>query len=292
MLRRVAYLAVIAGVAVALTGCALSLFGYERRAAWRDAEERACMASRQVVLSAWVRPDRGAANDRGACGIDRPLKVSAMEDGTVELGPAATLGCPITAAVEGWLNEAVQPAALAWFGVPITDLKQISAYSCRPRNNEAGERLSEHAFGNALDVAGFRLADGRTITVKHDWSLGDDATRSFLREVLAAACERFKTVLGPGVKYHGDHFHLDLAHHNEAGTSRYCRPMPDGPPPRRAPYSPGLFARAGALFDFNRTGSIASAQVPGELLKDPPQDVIDTELRDPFGVYDMQPGAD
>jgi hypothetical protein len=278
MFRRVAYLAVIAGVGLALAGCALSLFGYERRAAWRDQEERACISQRQVVMSAWIRPDRGAANDRGACGIDRPLKVSAMEQGTVTIGPVATLGCPMTAAVDGWLSEAVQPAALAWFGMPITDLKQISAYSCRPRNNEAGERLSEHAFGNAIDVAGFRLADGRTITVKHDWSLGDDATRSFLREIFAAACERFKTVLGPGVKYHGDHFHLDLAHHNEAGTSRYCRPLPDGPAPRRAPYTPGLFAGANALFDFNRTGSIKPATAPGELLIQAPADVIGEEI--------------
>jgi hypothetical protein len=203
------------------------------------------------------------------------------------------LGCPITAAVERWLGEAVQPAAIAWFGAPIVELKQISAYSCRPRNNEAGERLSEHAFGNAIDIAGFVLADGRKITVKNDWTLGDDATRSFLREVFAAACERFKTVLGPGVKYHNDHFHLDLAHHNEAGTSRYCRPLPDGPAPRRAPYSPGLFARADALYDLNRTGSIKPATPPpGELLKDPPADVIANELRDPFGVYDARAGTD
>jgi hypothetical protein len=291
MLRRVAYLAVMACVGLTLAGCALSIFGYERRAAWRDREERACISQRQVIMSAWVRPDR-RVNDRGACGIDRPLKVSAMESGTVSIGPVATLGCPITAAVEGWLGDAVQPAAVAWFGVPITELKQISAYSCRPRNNEAGERLSEHAFGNAIDVAGFTLADGRKITVKNDWSLGDDATRSFLREIFAAACERFKTVLGPGVKYHGDHFHLDLAHHNEAGTSRYCRPLPDGPAPRRAPYTPGLFAGANAMFDFNRTGAIRPADSIGELLKDPPPDVVANELRDPFGVYDMQAGAD
>jgi Extensin-like protein C-terminus len=279
MVRRVAYLAVTVGVLFALAGCALSLFGYERRATWRDAEERSCMSHRMVVMSAWVRAERGV-NDRGACGIDRPLKVSAMESGTVSIGPVATLGCPMTAAIDGWLSEAVQPAAIAWFGTTITDIKQISAYSCRPRNNEAGERLSEHAFGNALDVAGFRLADGRLITVKHDWSLGDDATRSFLREVFAAACERFKTVLGPGVKYHGDHFHLDLAHHNDAGTSRYCRPLPDGPAPRRAPYSPGLFARAGAMFDWNRTASIAPAAAPGELLTVAPDDVIGEEIDD------------
>jgi hypothetical protein len=82
------------------------------------------------------------------------------------------------------------------------------------------------------------------------------------------------------VKYHGDHFHLDLAHHNEAGTSRYCRPLPDGPAPRRAPYSPGLFARAGAMFDWNRTGSITPAAAPGELLTDAPPDVIAAEIEE------------
>ena len=291
MVRRVAYVAVVVGVALALAGCAFSFFGYERRAAWRDGEERSCMSRRLVVATAWVQPAR-SINDRGACGIDRPIKVSAMEYGTVSIGPTATINCPMTAAVEGWLATAVQPAALAWFGQPVTDIKQISAYACRPRNNDAGDRLSEHAFGNAIDVAGFRLADGRTVTVKSDWTMGDANARGFLREVFAAACERFKTVLGPGVKYHGDHFHLDLAHHNAGGTSRYCRPMPDGPPPRRAPYSPGLLARAGALFDWNRTGSIAPADEPGELLTEAPDDVIANELRDSLGVYIMQAGAD
>ncbi len=99
-------------------------------------------------------------------------------------------------------------------------------------------------------------------------------------------------MLGPGVKYHGDHFHLDLAHHNAAGTSRYCRPLPDGAAPRREPYQPGLIARVGALFDFNRTGSIKPAEAAGELLTDAPEDVIAREIRDPFGVYTMQAGED
>jgi Extensin-like protein C-terminus len=290
MVRRVAYLAVTVGVLFALAGCAFSFFGFEKRAAWRDAEERACMSRRMVVASGYVQKMR-KIDERGACGIDRPLKVAAMEDGTVAIGPWATLGCPMTAAVEGWLAEAVQPAAIAWFGAPVVALKQISSYSCRPRNNEAGERLSEHAFGNAIDIAAFTLADGRTITVKSDW-LGDIDARSFLREVFAAACERFKTVLGPGVKYHGDHFHLDLAHHDARGTSRYCRPMPDGPPVRRGPYSPGLVAQVGQLFDFGTTGSITKAAGPGELLVDAPEDVIAREIRDPFGVYTMQAGQD
>jgi len=260
MLRRVAYLTVVFGVGLALAGCALNFFSpFERRAAWRDHEERACMASRAFVASAYVQPVR-KVNDRGACGIARPLKVSALVGGGVSLGPVATINCPMTAAVERWLAQSVQPAAMAWFGMPVVEVQQISAYACRTKNNERGASLSEHAFGNALDVAGFTLANGHTITVKRDWN-GAINAKSFLHEIFAAACQQFKTVLGPGVKYHGDHFHLDLAHHGRDGVSQYCRPEPDGVVPLRPTYrGPDLIARRG--LDWGVTGSVpASAEV-------------------------------
>ena len=235
MLRRVAYLTAVAGVGLTLAGCALNFLGFERRAAWRDHEERACMASRAVPVSASIARV-GRVRDRGACGIALPLKISAFQAGHVGLGPAATLNCPMTAAVEAWMTYAVQPAALAWLGTTVVEIKQISAYACRPINSIPGEDLSEHAFGNAIDVAGFKLADGRSIVVKDDWN-GGRYERAFLREVFAAACERFKTTLGPGYKYHGDHFHLDLAHHNADGRSQYCNPKPEGPATKRAPYA-------------------------------------------------------
>lgn len=282
MARRVAFLAVSAGVMLTLAGCAFSFFGYERRAEWRDREEQACMASRAVRASAWLRPDR-AINGRGACGISKPLKVAAMTGGSVALGPEATLNCPMTNFVERWLAESVQPAALAWFGAPVVSIKQISSYACRTRNNERGESLSEHAFGNALDVAGFTLADGRTLTVKGDWNGADPNARGFLREVFAAGCQRFKTALGPGVKYHDDHFHFDLAHHNAAGTSRYCRPVLDAAPPR-LPADHWLVARGG--LDWGRTGSVSAYDADddiGELLAEMPPAVA-ASLDDPFGV--------
>ncbi len=264
MVRRVVFVAVVVGVASGLAGCALNIFSVpERRAAWHDDEERACMKSGVVAASAYVQPVR-AVNDHGACGIARPLKVSATEGGQVTIAPTATLGCPMTAAVDQWMNRSVQPAAIAWFGVPVVEIHQISAYACRPRDNIPGEQLSEHAFGNALDVAAFTLANGRKITVKSDWAGGDVYARSFLREVLAAACQQFKTVLGPGVQYHDDHFHLDLAHHGRDGTMHYCKPTPDGMPPLRTPYDAGgQVARNGSgLLDWLPTGSIPS--IPSE----------------------------
>lgn len=264
---------------MSLTGCAFSFFGYgERRAEWRDKEERACMMAGAVRETPWIQRAKGV-DGKGACGIDRPLKVSALANGGVALGPTATINCPMTATVERWLGNAVQPAAMAWFGSPVVSIKQISAYACRSKNNEAGASLSEHAFGNALDVAGFMLADGRVVEVQSGWNGDDPNGRGFLREVLAASCTYFKTVLGPGVKYHGDHFHLDLAHHNKTGTSRYCRPKMDGLPPR--PGYGGLVAGMGGGID-----ALISGYAPGELLDTPPASLIANEFRDPFGVFD------
>ena len=45
----------------------------------------------------------------------------------------------------------------------IVRIETFGTYACRTRDNIPGAKLSEHAFGNALDVAAFRLADGREI---------------------------------------------------------------------------------------------------------------------------------
>lgn len=258
MVRRVAYQAVaVVGLAIALAGCGFGFFGYEQRAAWRDREERACMASRPpIVFSAWVQPER-SIDGRGACGMLYPLKVHAFANGSIEVGPAATLDCPMATVLEDWFRDAVEPAAMAWFGSPVVEIKQLSNYSCRTIDSIPGKRLSEHAFGNAIDIAAFTLANGRTVTVEHGWNGAPDE-RGFLREVEATACATFKTTLGPGEPYHGNHFHLDLAHHGRTGTSRYCNPKPQVQPPQRPPYGGGLFARSNV--DWMRTGSIAPAR--------------------------------
>ncbi len=256
MVRRVAYLAAVLALGLALVGCALSPFGVpERRAAWHDAEERACIKSRPpVVRAAYVRREH-RVNGRGACGIRYPLEVAAFDGGSVQVSPVATLGCPLTTVLEDWMRDAMQPAALAWFGVPVVGIKQLASYSCRSIDSIPGKKLSEHAYGNAIDIAAFVLANGRTVTVERGWHGAPDE-RSFLREVEASACETFDTTLGPGEPYHGDHFHLDLAHHGRTGTARYCNPKPLFSPPHRPPYG-GLYARSN--LDWMRTGSIAAS---------------------------------
>jgi Extensin-like protein C-terminus len=142
--------------------------------------------------------------------------------GPVAVRPAATLACPIVSALDRWLADSVQPAATRWFGARVVEIKQISAYSCRGMNGNAGAHISEHAFGNALDIAVFTLADGRRITVKDGWR-GLPEEQGFLRDVQAAACQQFSTVLAPGSNaYHYDHIHVDLM--RRASRRVVCEP--------------------------------------------------------------------
>jgi hypothetical protein len=153
-------------------------------------------------------------------GPPRPQQVAAAQP--VEVKPAATLACPIVSALDHWIASSVQPAANKWFRQPVAEIKQISAYSCRGMNGQPGAPISEHAFGNALDVAAFVLADGRRITVKDGWK-GSPEEQGFLRDVQGAACDQFTTVLAPGSNaFHYDHIHVDLM--RRASGRRICQP--------------------------------------------------------------------
>jgi hypothetical protein len=142
--------------------------------------------------------------------------------GPVAVKPAATLACPIVSVLDRWLADSVQPAAMRWFGARVVEIKQISAYSCRGMNGDSRAHISEHAFGNALDIAGFTLADGRHVSVKDGWK-GMPEEQGFLHDVQASACQQFTTVLAPGSNvYHYDHIHVDLM--RRATRRLICQP--------------------------------------------------------------------
>jgi hypothetical protein len=132
------------------------------------------------------------------------------------------LACPIVSVLDRWLTDSVQPAAQRWFGARVVEIKQISAYSCRGMNGNSYAHISEHAFGNALDIAAFTLADGRRINVKDGWK-GMPEEQGFLHDIQAAACQQFTTVLAPGSNaYHYDHIHVDLM--RRASRRLICEP--------------------------------------------------------------------
>ncbi|HEX2216067.1 MAG TPA: extensin family protein [Xanthobacteraceae bacterium] len=166
-----------------------------------------------------VAPYRRYGNGAPPLGPRRDI---ALASAPASVQPPATLACPLVSRLDQWMASAVQPAAQRWFGQQVAEIRQISAYSCRGMNGNPRARISEHAFGNALDIAAFTLADGRQITVKNGWR-GEPEEQGFLRDVHAAACEYFSTVLAPGSnRFHYDHIHVDLAR-RRSGRS-YCNP--------------------------------------------------------------------
>jgi hypothetical protein len=103
----------------------------------------------------------------------------------------------------------VLPAAQRNLGKRVTRLEHFGSYSCRNIYGRENARRSRHATADAIDVAGFRLADGTRIRVVRDWS-SDTPEALFLHEVHRGACRFFDGVLGPEYNVaHRDHFHLD-----------------------------------------------------------------------------------
>lgn len=135
-------------------------------------------------------------------------------------GPQAT--CAVNAGLVRWLRHGVQPAAQAVMGSRVVALEHYGTNSCRRIGGGQTGTWSEHATGNAIDIAAFRLADGRRIIVRRDWA-GSSKAAAFLHAVRTSACEEFATVLSPDYNAaHADHLHLDQARRGAAAWT-VCR---------------------------------------------------------------------
>ena len=132
------------------------------------------------------------------------------------LSPAApVMSCQQALAYSLWMRHAVEPAARAELGEPIAEVEHYGTFACR---NIAGSPWrSQHAHANAIDVAAFRTASGRRVSVLRDFADPGPKGR-FLRRTRDGACHWFSAVLSPDYNgAHRDHFHLDR------GRYRACR---------------------------------------------------------------------
>lgn len=184
-----------------------------------DPEElKACVAELTALGGKFETHSR--IDEGKGCGIEQPIDVTEVLPG-VELG-GATMRCKTALTMARWLKDTVQPALhIAMPGRRITRLMPGSTYECRLRNGASTGKISEHAHGNAFDVAGFRLDNGETIEMK---PRDEDSTLegAFQRTATAGACLHFTTVLSPGSDAaHQNHLHLDVMERD--GGYRYCR---------------------------------------------------------------------
>jgi hypothetical protein len=177
-------------------------------------DETACRARlREIGV---VFEERPGESDSSGCALPYPVAVTKLS-ATITLEPEALMNCPMAEAAARFAAEIVSPAAKAEYGEELKSIGHASAYVCRPRNGSA--KLSEHAFGNALDVARFTLSKGTVVDVE---PAPDPKAAKFLGAIRKAACGPFKTVLGPGSDAdHALHFHFDLAPRRNGGT--FCQ---------------------------------------------------------------------
>jgi hypothetical protein len=146
------------------------------------------------------------------CQVDTAVRVTRIATG---LNKPATMSCALAARLDEFEREVVQPLARAELGQRVTRINHLGSFSCRQTSNLRG-RMSQHAMGRAIDIGGFRLADGSTISVEQDWAL-DGPKRLFLRRLARRACEYFSVVLTPNSDAdHYNHFHFDI------GPDRLC----------------------------------------------------------------------
>jgi hypothetical protein len=172
-----------------------------------DPEElKACIADLTAIGGKFKEI---ASIDEGeGCGIDKPLEVSQILPG-VEVG-GAVMRCQTALSLSHWIKDTTQPALdIAKPGRKIVGLVPGSTYACRLRNGASTGKISEHARGNAFDVAAFKLDNGDTMEMK---PRDDDHTMegAFQKTATAGACLHFTTVLAPGSDAaHENHLHLD-----------------------------------------------------------------------------------
>lgn len=179
------------------------------------ADEVACR-ERLKTLGVEFEEHKAESNPEIGCSIPYPIVLKSLGK-SIAIAPGTELNCPMAEAAARFAADVIQPAAKAEFGADLKSISQASAFVCRPRHGT--RKLSEHAFGNALDIASFTLSDGKKIEIS---PAPPEKDGKFLSAVRKAACGPFKTVLGPGADPdHALHFHLDLEPRRHGGT--FCQ---------------------------------------------------------------------
>lgn len=189
-----------------------------------EASTTACLA---LLRQAGVEVRRGQDRDDGGfCVVRGAVRLTGGQMTPVSPSGLA-MRCPLAMRHILWDRHVLQPAARDVMGAEAVRIESLGAYACRRvyGSQDEAARPSQHARANAMDVAGVRLADGRTVSVLRDWDgqgAGGAQKAVFLRRLRDGGCRLFGNVLTPDYNAaHRDHFHLDGA---ARGVCRRARP--------------------------------------------------------------------
>lgn len=186
------------------------------------AELAACRDELASLGAKFTIPEMPAAD--GQCKVVNPVQISeiATPAGTVKFPGTPTLNCVFAKQFTRWVADIAGPVVKAHTGEALAAISTGPGYECRNRNGDSTTKISEHAFGNAVDIAAFNLAGKKSLPVS-DVAKTQNAESRWLMALRISACGYFTTVLGPGSnEAHAEHYHFDLGIHGKSGNYRIC----------------------------------------------------------------------
>jgi len=149
------------------------------------------------------------------CGIQGAIRV---KKDLTDWSRATLMACGLENSLYDFESRVLQPVAQKHFHQNVKRILNMGAYNCRNEKSEHADRLSQHALGKAIDVSGFELEDGTSLSVLKDWS-GKGDRSDFLHEVAKGACGVFSVVITPNQNaLHRDHIHMDIGPHKMCGS--------------------------------------------------------------------------
>jgi hypothetical protein len=165
----------------------------------------------------------GAVTKDG-CTIEGAVELDAVPSpfGKVSLPGKPTLVCAFARQFATWVRDVAAPLTLAYMGSRLAAIDTGTSFACRNRYNKPGEKISEHARGDAIDVMAFALENGERLTVKNS-SASARIDGVLMKTFRATGCGYFTTILGPGSNdAHKEHFHFDTGLHGASANYRIC----------------------------------------------------------------------
>jgi hypothetical protein len=189
--------------------------GNQWQRSYADSGETECL----ITLAAMNVEYRVPAPLRGpqSCGIHAAIHLTRIGNATLKHAPP--LSCKMALTLAHMEAEVIQPLARHHLGSEVREILHFGTYNCRGLRGVQAGLLSQHAYANALDLSGFKLANGQTVSVLFDWPAAEPgstatgakrARGAFLHALSEKSCDLFSVVLGPrSGKAHRDHLHLD-----------------------------------------------------------------------------------
>jgi hypothetical protein len=148
------------------------------------------------------------------------LKAVSFNGSTITFPQAPVLSCAFAARLGRWTRDIAGPVVMGHAGSELAAVNTGPGLVCRRRVGGSRTKVSEHAKGNAIDIASFSVSDQRTLQIGSEL---DEAGQRALRAMRVSACGYFTTVLGPGANAaHERHFHFDYGKHGRTYNYRIC----------------------------------------------------------------------